>query len=221
MVHKPDGQRPASGEQFRRAVDKISTQALKLVKAVRFRLNELNRELDDAGIPPPFLDQYPGKCVPFAYSKLYGPITQVTVTNINPGLYTLPRKGNIIVSSTQRFHWCRTGAFYCAGNTSSATDIFNPVQQTGGGVLLSSIGFNNTIDFDIELYDRTRSRKLTDAPLPISVFTGGQVVNKSMTQMTTFEPGTEIEPRLFPRRQTSTTPAYVNLVFFGFIEELQ
>lgn len=218
MVHKPDGQRPASGEQFRRAVDKISNQALKLVKAVRFRLNELNRELDDAGIPPPFLDQYPGKCVPFAYSKLYGPIDQVDGTNVNPGLYTLPRKGNIVVSSTQRFHWCRTGAFYAAGNTSSATDIFNPVQQTGGCSPLTTIG--SSIDFEVEMYDRTRSRRLTSAPLPISLFTGGSVVNKAMPQLTTFEPGTEVEPRLFVRLQGSTTPAYVNLVLFGYIEEL-
>lgn len=221
MVHRPDGQRPASGEQFKKAVAKVSHQAQKLVNAVRFRLLELNRAMDDAGIPPLFMDQYPGKCVPFAYSKLYGPLSQVTLTTTNPSVYTLPRKSNIIVPSTQRFHWTRVGAFYFTASGASATDIYNDVAQNGGCTVSTAIGFANTLDFELELYDRTRSRLLTDAPLPISSVTGGPVANKSVTQMTVFEPGTEVEPRLFVRRQTSTTPAYVNLVLFGFIEELQ
>lgn len=210
MVHKRDGQRPASGPQLQGPIGQIASAAKKLTKAIRFRLLELERTMDDQGIPPLFVDQYPGKRVPFVYSKLFRPQTG-SVLAINPTEYALPVGGNIVVASTQRFHWCRTGVFFLDENGSS--DLFAPVVSDGGGIAEVALGQN----FELELYDRTRARKLTAAPIPLNALTGGGVVNKAHPQSNMFEPGTEVEPRLFYRGDSG---CYTNLVFMGFIEEL-
>jgi hypothetical protein len=43
----------------------------------RNRVNDLNKKLDTAA----YLDQYPGKVVPWMFSKLYGPISMVKPGN--------------------------------------------------------------------------------------------------------------------------------------------
>jgi hypothetical protein len=209
MVHKPDGQRPASGPQHQRAIKRLSEGSKRLIKAIQFKLLELDRALDNDGIPPLFVDQYRGKRVPFAYSKIFSPQTVVSTT-VNPTQYTLPRGGNIVVSSTQRFHWCRTGVFFL--EPPATADIFDPAISGGGAVAVVTGGQ----DMEFELYDRTRSRKLTATPIPLVALTGAGVTNKAQQQITVFEPGTEVEPRLYCRGG----PVYVNIVMMGFIEEL-
>ncbi len=161
MTRKPDGQRPASGEQ----VQGPRRRKRPDVYSLRRKINQLNLKLDDAGFPPPFMDQYPGKRVPFAYSKRYGPVP-ITVTRRNgstgfeglctvatPDEYLLPLNGNINVSVNTDFWLCGvsvyvyysltygTGSSYTVATFSSGGDLFSPVPapSNGGGIPLTQL----------------------------------------------------------------------------------
>lgn len=157
MVHKPDGQRPASGEQVQGPIKKRPD-----IYSLRRKINQLNCRLDDAGFPPPFMDQFPGKRAPFAYSKRYGPAA-ITVARRNgstgfeglctvatPDQYLLPLNANINVAPNTDFWLCgisvyanysltyESGSGLTVREFTNGKDIFDPVEQNGGAIALTT-----------------------------------------------------------------------------------
>lgn len=123
---------------------------------LRYKIMVLNQRLGTAA----GFDQYPGKTVPYMFSKLYGPIPMTTprrvgttgfwglATLVNTATPLLPRGQNILTGRDGVFYWCSTNAtnFISWTRTTDAGvvpngpvvtlpvgDIFRPVIEANGG----------------------------------------------------------------------------------------
>ncbi len=171
MVHYPDGQNPAGGEQFMSPQEKDDCEMRLwhgLLNAAHGKMNEASRRMDDLGLPPVFMDQYPGKRVPYIYSRMFGPFGMVwprtqsntgfegVLTRADPSAFSNPRGGNIQVGRDGYFWWCRTSVSaylsvtvdsgFDIANTRKFTvfgDIFDSVNDSNGGALWAT----NTLNF--------------------------------------------------------------------------
>lgn len=170
MVHFPDGQNPAGGPQFLTPEEKDTCEMRLwrgLLNAAHGRMNEANRKLDDLGYPPVFMDQYPGKRVPYIYSRMFGPFgitwprrqgstgVEGLATVATPSQFSNPISGNIQTGTDGFFWWCRTSvSAYMSVTVSSAWDvtntrkfsvfggIFDSVNDSNGGALWIPINLN-------------------------------------------------------------------------------
>lgn len=132
------------------------------VDTLRNKVSDLADRLN----APAALDQYPGRRVPYAFSRIYGPIGPTTPRRgdaggfeelaplAQPSQFLTPRNGNIKVGQIGSFLWQETSVYaylswtYSAdpglapisvATFSSAGDIFDNVFPDNGGAL----AFNN------------------------------------------------------------------------------
>lgn len=219
--------RPASGPQY---LDENEVDALEHHQRLAFSryLSTLRNKVDDLKtkiLRPAMLDQFPGKRVPYAYSRLYGPIPQTAAGPLEDGgtpasatNYLTPRNGNVLVGQDGPFYWTATAVtgYIAMADLDGVTpdpigDIFDMRFPDGGGAtVMNSFGGHFPLDngasynqlptsvaFDIELYDKGRGRRLHDDRLPVELFSGASFANKNMSQPTKFAPNTNLEPRIY------------------------
>lgn len=133
-------------------------------------------------------------------------------------------------------------------NPKPVGDIFSSVLSENGGALildnmlrdirgeyqLSGLGAGDIAmanwSADFHIYDKSRGRFFSDAPVPMEFFTGGQVANKALSYNMRFDAGSEIEPRLYLKEfrpfrletdqayAANQSRGYVNVVFIGYQE---
>ena len=84
--------------------------------ALRNRVNDLNHRLSTGA----YYDQFPGKSVPWVFSKWYGPISPQVPRNVGvagadafaplvtPARFVLPRGTNVLTGRDAAFYWCST-----------------------------------------------------------------------------------------------------------------
>jgi hypothetical protein len=97
-------------------------------------------DLVDTLNAPAALDQYPGRRVPYCFSRLYGPIAPTTprrgnaggfeelATLVQPAQFLLPRNGNIKVGQIGSFLWQSTSIFaYLSWTYSTDPGLTDPV----------------------------------------------------------------------------------------------
>lgn len=156
--------RPASGPQY---LDENEVDALEHHQRLSFSryLSTLRNKVDDLKTKlsrPAMLDQFPGKRVPYAYSRLYGPIPQTSAgplpsaAGVEPGgvgansaTYLTPRNGNVLVGLDGPFYWTSTAVtgYVAMADVSSGSpsaplgDIFDMVvPNNGGATVMNSFG---------------------------------------------------------------------------------
>jgi hypothetical protein len=197
--------------------------ARRYMDMLRYRVQMLNQALGKSA----YFDQYPGKTVPYMFSKLYGPIGQVTPRRVgvtgwlgqapvaNPAIFILPRQNNVLTGRDGVFYWCSTNATNLLSwtRTSAASgpvvtkpvgDIFTPVIDNNGGARilqnLSDVNFNYrepSISWDIDIYDKRRGRSITSGRIPAETIFGGTMGYKKWKKPVRWDVDTEIEPRLY------------------------
>lgn len=102
------------------------------INQLRNRLADLNAKLNR----PAMLDQYPGRAVPYAFTRMYGPLPLTTArrlssaqggagfeklaTVVTPSDFYLPRNGNINVGRYGSFVWTNASIFSYLSLTYSA-----------------------------------------------------------------------------------------------------
>lgn len=238
--------RPASGPQY---LDENAVSVLEHHERLSFSryLSALRNKVDDMKqrvLRPAMLDQYAGKRVPYAYSRLYGPIpltkpgalvddAEVTASTAT---YLTPRQGNILVGQDGPFVWTGTAvtgyismAKVNTGVAESLQDIFSPVfPDNGGAIVMNSFGgifptpsgwLPQSICFDVELYDKGRGRRLHDDKLPVELFSGASFANKNLSHPTKFAPGTNLEPRIYVTQFTLNCDVadYIENRAYGYV----
>jgi hypothetical protein len=150
---------------FNDLLERHLTRPFKLyVDTLRYKVSDLVDKLN----APAALDQYPGRRVPYVFSRLYGPIGPTTARRggdggfeqlaplVQPAQFVTPRNGNIKVGQIGSFVWTETNVYaylswtYSAdpgleppagpfANFGAAGDIFDSVVDRNGGAL----AFNN------------------------------------------------------------------------------
>lgn len=147
------------------------------INQLRNRLADLNAKLNR----PAMLDQYPGRAVPYAFTRMYGPLPLTTARRLeesqggagfeklatlaDPSDFYLPRNGNINVGRYGSFVWTNTSIFSYLSLTYSAdpgisfqiggaapyVEVKNFAQQ---GDIFDSVLDNNggAISFDANVY---------------------------------------------------------------------
>lgn len=141
----------------------------------------------------------------------------------NPGRFVVPRNGDILIDQEFSFRVNSMDAYgfvnwgYTANpgftvpiiDPQGVGDIFDDVINLNGGAMpLDYFGgtFSTlsapqpnlpNIAFEIELYDKLRSRRMHENRLPVEMFQGGRIANRSTASVLMFEKGSKIEPRLF------------------------
>lgn len=148
---------------FNDLLERHLTRPFKLyVDTLRNKVSDLADRLNT----PAALDQYPGRRVPYAFSRLYGPISPTTPRRsgapvgfeglaplAQPTQFLTPRNGNIKVGQIGSFFWQETSVYAYLSWTyksdpglatpvatfTSAGDIFDNVIPDNGG----AIAFNN------------------------------------------------------------------------------
>ncbi len=125
------------------------------VDVQRNRVNELNRKLNSGA----YLDQHPGKVIPWAFSKLYtfgmikaGIGTSATgfdalATLTNPAVPILPRNTNILTTREAAFYWCSTNVAGFVSWTYTSDPAYaglpTPINATPVGDIFDSVFSNN------------------------------------------------------------------------------
>jgi hypothetical protein len=169
-----------------------------------------------------------------------------------PDQYLLPVNANINVAPSTDFWLCgisvycnysltyETGSGLTVREFTDGKDIFDPVEQNGGAIALTSFEDPRTsaesdvlygVGLDLDLYDRNRGGKITEQPITVTQFSGQGSVNKEQGVMAVIEGGTEIEPRLYVRAVNALDAdatdemlnavifkAWFTLVFSGYVE---
>ena len=147
---------------FNDLLERHLTRPFKLyVDSLRYKVSDLVDRLN----APAALDQYPGRRVPYAFSRLYGPVGPTTPRRgdaggfeqlaplVQPAQFLLPRNGTIKVGQIGSFVWQETNVYAYLSWTYGADpalavpvetfpkagDIFDPVVSDNGGAL----AFNN------------------------------------------------------------------------------
>lgn len=147
---------------FNDILERHLTRPFKMyVDTLRNKVSDLASKLN----APAALDQYPGRRVPYAFSRLYGPIPPTTARRNDPAVgfegfaplaqpseFILPRNGSIKVGQIGSFFWQETNVYaYLSWTYSadpgtavvatfpSAGDIFDNVVEENGG----AVAFNN------------------------------------------------------------------------------
>lgn len=147
---------------FNDILERHLTRPFKMyVDTLRNKVSDLADRLN----APAALDQYPGRRVPYAFSRLYGPIGPTTPRRgdaggfeelaplVQPAQFILPRNGTIKVGQIGSFVWQETNVYAYLSWTygadpglvnpvatfPSAGDIFDNVFPENGGAL----AFNN------------------------------------------------------------------------------
>ena len=147
---------------FNDILERHLTRPFKMyVDTLRNKVSDLADRLNS----PAALDQYPGRRVPYAFSRIYGPIGPTTPRRgnlggfeefaplVQPSQFILPRNGTIKVGQIGSFLWQETSVYaylswtYSAdpnlpGNQATFTaagDIYDNVIPNNGGAL----AFNN------------------------------------------------------------------------------
>lgn len=206
------------------------------IQLLRNKVSDISRNVES----PAFFDQYPGKCLPYIYSKTYqfgevDPEDSFTDTTS----FLLPTNGNILTGRDASFYWCETNAFlFVQSNVAPQANagLFSTAQNGGG-----AIGLNNTqgpeatvnqslLDstfacFEIDLYDKKRGRSITNGFIPGQTFFAGSTGYRRWRQATRWDPDSEIEPRVritqahtaFKEGVTTNTRFFLNLSVKGFL----
>jgi len=189
------------------------------VNVLRNKVSDLSRVIWDENSTDVFADQYNGKVVPFAYTRVFGPITPA---NASLSDYILPSKpmSNIVIGREGSFTWEETAVVAIAqesigaivpdpgpGTTPPANgDLFDSYfYNNGGGTfnrpstgsVSSTNSSNQAVGFDIQLYDKKRGRSLHDGKIPYEIFFGQHVTNKILAEPLRMDPNTNLEPRLY------------------------
>ena len=124
---------------------------------------------DDEGVDSLY-DQHPGKCVPFCYTRMFGPIT---TDDISKSKFILPRKdqGNIKIGREGSFHWIESGYAVYQQIRNSNGDQFGDIFDDsigdgyqGGARRVSAVnssqydffGNLNYFSFELQFYDKKR-----------------------------------------------------------------
>lgn len=148
------------------------------INQLRNRIADINERLDR----PAMLDQYPGRAVPFAFTRLYGPLPlttarrvtadlpggtgfQLSATLADPSDFYLPRNGNVKVGRYGSFVWTNAAIFSYLSWTYSADpglDVppgpyatFPQVGDIFDSVIPNNGGalaFNNNVSIPFERY---------------------------------------------------------------------
>lgn len=191
------------------------------INTLRNKISDINAQLDS----PAALDQYSGRSVPYAFTRLYGPFGLTDPLLVNSANYVLPRNGNIKVGRYGSFVWCETiittylswtwkeQPAYPAPTVAtfaSNGDIFDDVVGNNGGAMVMQN--NRYVDevpqpllpappnfcYELGLYDKLRGRYLHDRDrLPFQLFAGQNFTNKKTGADVRFDNNTEIEPRIY------------------------
>lgn len=191
------------------------------INTLRNKIADINAMIDS----PAALDQYPGRSVPYCFTRLYGPISLTSPVTVNPSQYLLPRNGNVKVGRYGSFVWCETVVTTYLSWTwkqqpeslpvsveafgAKNGDIWDFVVENNGGALVMQ---NNryvatdtspavappTVCFELGFYDKLRGRYLHDRDrLPSRLFAGQNFASKETGEAVRFDNNTEIEPRLY------------------------
>jgi hypothetical protein len=199
------------------------------IQVLRNKVADVSAKLDAPG----FFDQYPGKPVPWCFSRLY------TVELLNPST-TDPREvepegGPIQVGRDGAFFWCETHAFVFGQRNVGTPNrsLFDSFVVGGGGVHVPNIqgplAINNTnLDWsfvcaEVELYDRRRGRSITNGRIPLTTFAGGSAGPRRWRQPVRWDPDTEIDAKVFvteafvPTAPTANNRFFLSLTFKGFM----
>ncbi len=205
------------------------------IQVLRNQTNDLSAKM---GYPPIYYDQHPGKVVPFVFSKMFGPIVPVdgteTIELDPPTLYT-PTGTNILVPREASFYWVETNAFAFAQTNPDGdgnADIFDAESNGGGGTVIQNFqgpqAVNNlgtgadfaAICFEVDLYDKKRGRSITNGRIPSQLIQGGAFDFRSRKDPPRWDPGTEIEPRVWVTDARAPGAGdsvfFLNLVFKGY-----
>lgn len=135
---------------------------VRFIDTQRDRVAGLERQLDDAGVPPPYLDQYPAKRRPAIYPRIIGPTGMVCAGRLSAGAtgflalaplvntaeYLVPQDP-IIIGREKLFHlthinvacfvswtYAENPGFDAPIDTRPPAGLFDPVFEANGGASL-------------------------------------------------------------------------------------
>jgi len=209
------------------------------IDVVRDKVEDLTRKIwEEQGVDA-FEDQHPGKHVPFAYSKLYGPIENGTASVDE---FIVPRNNNLVVGRQGPFFLCEinTAVHHQVIDTAPAgfgeknppDDIFSPYNRPSEGGATGARKYNvssgdadqEALGFEVVLYDKKRGRALNEKRLPMEVLMSGSVSQRGVPEPVRFEPNTELEPRVYVLNPAAATTDnrshsfyYLNIMFKGYV----
>ena len=220
-------------------------------RAVDWSRNRVN-DLSVRMAAPAFLDQYPGRAVPYYFAMKYDLGLLATRRNgivgfdglapvVDLGDFLVPEK-NMFVNREGAFHWTSSNITGYASLTYDANpgfatvinprpvgDIFDRAIENNGGALVQNYFFSH-VDyqtramtcFDVQIYDRKRSKRLHEGWLPMQTLCGQDFANKRSARPARFDPNSEIEirVRLLEERMgdlLDTTQAFDAAQFRGYL----